>query len=316
MSGQVAKPSVEAGLVDLDAAYREAQIEPLFEDLERELVGLAPVKTRIREIASLLLVARLRQQLALSADRPSLHMSFTGRPGTGKTTVALRMAAILHKLGYLRRGHLVVASRDELVGQYVGHTAPKTREVLKKAMGGVLFIDEAYYLYRPENERDYGQEAIEMLLTAMESQRDDLVVVLAGYKERMEVFYQSNPGFHSRIAHHIDFPDYGVAELMAIAELTLRRQMYRFDEESRRAFADYLQRRIRQPHFANARSVRNALDRIRLRQAQRLVEQGGRIPRDELSRIDAEDVLRSRVFGEGPGPEPSPAALASPRKEA
>ena len=307
--------AAEDGLVDLDAACREAQIEPLFEDLKRELVGLTPVKQRIREVAALLLVARLRHELGLSAERPSLHMSFTGRPGTGKTTVALRMAMILHKMGYLRRGHLVVATRDELVGQYVGHTAPKTREVLKKAMGGVLFIDEAYYLYRPENERDYGQEAIEMLLQAMENQREDLVVILAGYKERMEVFFQSNPGFHSRIAHHIDFPDYSLEELMAIAELMLRQQMYRFDDESRQAFGDYLERRIRQPHFANARSVRNALDRIRLRQAQRLVEQGGQIRREELSRIDAEDVRRSRVFGASPGSEPPPAADASLRKE-
>jgi probable Rubsico expression protein CbbX len=306
-------PSEDA-LIDLDAAGREAEIQPLFEDLERELIGLTPVKERIREIAALLLVARLRQKLGLTSERPSLHMSFTGRPGTGKTTVALRMAMILHKMGYVRRGHLVVASRDDLVGQYVGHTAPKTREVLKKAMGGVLFIDEAYYLYRPENERDYGQEAIEMLLQAMENQRDDLVVILAGYKERMEAFFQSNPGLHSRVAHHIDFPDYSLEELMAIAELMLRQQMYGFDDESRRAFGAYLERRIRQPHFANARSVRNALDRIRLRQAQRLVKQGGRIPRPELSRIDAEDVQRSRVFAESPEPESSHAA-ASVRKE-
>jgi probable Rubsico expression protein CbbX len=301
--------SAEDGLIDLDAACREAELEPLFESLQRELVGLTPVKGRIREIAALLLVARLRHKLGLSSERPSLHMSFTGRPGTGKTTVALGMATILHKMGYLRRGHLVVASREDLVGQYVGHTAPKTRDVLKKAMGGVLFIDEAYYLYRPENERDYGQEAIEMLLQAMENQREDLVVILAGYKDRMEVFFQSNPGFHSRIAHHIDFPDYAVEELMSIAELMLRRQMYRFDPASRQAFAEYLERRIRQPHFANARSVRNALDRIRLRQAQRLVEQGGQVPREELSRIDAEDVRRSRVFTESPATHsPEPAA--------
>jgi probable Rubsico expression protein CbbX len=303
------------GLVDLAAAFREAEIEPLLADLDAELIGLLPVKRRIREIAALLLVARLRKELGLSVERPSLHMSFTGRPGTGKTTVALRMAAILNKMGYVRRGHLVVASREDLVGQYVGHTAPKTREVLKKAMGGVLFIDEAYYLYRPENERDYGQEAIELLLTAMENQREDLVVILAGYKERMEVFFQSNPGFHSRIAHHIDFPDYGLEELEAIAELMLRGQMYRFDDESRRAFGDYLERRIQQPHFANARSVRNALDRIRLRQAQRLVEQGGRIPREELSRIDAEDVRQSRVFAASTEPEASQPAAPGRTKE-
>lgn len=226
-------------------------------------------------------------------------MCFTGRPGTGKTTVALRMAKILHSLDYTRREHVVVATRSDLVGQYVGHTAPKTKEVLRKAMGGVLFIDEAYYLYRPENERDYGQEAIEMLLQAMESQRDDLVVILAGYKERMDAFFQWNPGFHSRIAHHIDFPDYTLEELMGIAELMLRQQMYAFDDESRHGFAEYLQLRIKQPHFANARSVRNAIDRIKLRQANRLVKQGGCIPKEELVRIDEADIRQSRVFQGG-----------------
>lgn len=283
----------------MDAAYRESNLREVLQDLDRELVGLGPVKTRIREIASLLLVARLREQvMGLAEQRPTLHMSFTGRPGTGKTTVAVRMAAILHHLGYVRRGHLVVASREDLVGQYVGHTAPKTREVLKRAMGGVLFIDEAYYLYRPENERDYGQEAIEILLTAMENQRDDLVVILAGYRDRMEAFFHSNPGFHSRIAHHIDFPDYSADELMAIAELMLEQQSYTLDDTSRLAFRQYLDRRIRMPHFANARSVRNALDRIKLRQANRLIAQGGRVSPSELMRIDAADIRQSRVFGD------------------
>ncbi len=285
--------------IDLDAAYQASNIQQVLETLDRELVGLGPVKTRIREIASLLLVARLREQAELTTGRPSLHMSFTGRPGTGKTTVAVRMAAILHHLGYVRKGHLVVATRDDLVGQYVGHTAPKTKEVLKRAMGGVLFIDEAYYLYRPENERDYGQEAIEMLLQVMENQRDDLVVILAGYKERMDTFFQSNQGFRSRIAHHIEFPDYTLDELNAIAELMVAQQMYHFDDESRQAFAEYLALRMHQPYFANARSVRNALDRIKLRQASRLVAQGGVIAADELARIDAADVRQSRVFQGG-----------------
>ena len=257
------------------------------------------MKTRIREIAALLLVARLREQAGLSTERPTLHMCFTGRPGTGKTTVAMRMAKILHHLGYVRKGHLVVATRDDLVGQYVGHTAPKTKEIVKKAMGGVLFIDEAYYLYRPENERDYGQEAIEMLLQVMENQREDLVVILAGYKERMDVFFQSNPGFRSRIAHHIDFPDYTLHELMQIGELMLRQQMYTFDDESRRAFAEYLALRVQQPHFANARSVRNAIDRAKLRQASRLIRQGGVVSRDDLARVAAEDIRQSRVFQGG-----------------
>jgi probable Rubsico expression protein CbbX len=223
-------------------------------------------------------------------------MSFTGRPGTGKTTVAVRMARILHQLGYVRKGHLVVATRDDLVGQYVGHTAPKTKETLKRAMGGVLFIDEAYYLYRPENERDYGQEAIEMLLQAMEAHRDDLVVIVAGYKERMDTFFHSNPGLHSRVGHHLEFSDYSLEELMEIAALMVTRQQYRFDAASRDAFREYLVRRMRQPHFANARSVRNAIDRIKLRQANRLLATGGRVAREELARIDASDVRQSRVF--------------------
>ncbi len=299
-----------SGQIDLDAAYREAKIDQLLDELNRDLVGLIPVKTRIREIAALLLIGRLRQQAGLDTGRPSLHMSFTGNPGTGKTTVALRMAKILHHLGYVRKGHLVVATRDDLVGQYVGHTAPKTKEILKKSMGGVLFIDEAYYLYRPENERDYGQEAIEMLLQAMENQRDDFVVILAGYRDRMDTFFQANPGFHSRVAHHLDFPDYSLDELMEIAELMVTQHRYSFDDHSRQAFLEYLEHRLGQPHFSNARSVRNALDRIKLRQANRLVRQGGSISLSELTRIDDADVRASRVFkggneqtGDGEGDE-------------
>lgn len=295
---------VEDSLVNIDAALRDSNIQDVLDELDRELVGLKPVKTRIREIASLLLVERLRKERNLTAAPPTLHMSFTGHPGTGKTTVANRMAKILQRLGFVRRGHLVVATRDDLVGQFVGHTAPKTKEILKKAMGGVLFIDEAYYLYRPENERDYGPEAIEMLLQVMENQRDDLVVILAGYKERMDTFFQFNLGFRSRIAHHINFPDYTLEELMAIAEMMVSEQMYTFDEESRQAFAEYLELRIKQPHFANARSVRNAIDRIKLRQANRLVRQGGNIRKEELTRIDEADIRLSRVFQGGLDREP------------
>jgi len=286
-------------LVDVGAAHRDSNLEQILDELDEELVGLKPVKAYIRRVASLLLVARLREKVGLATERPTLHMSFTGHPGTGKTTVAMRMAKILQHLGYLRRGHLVVATRDDLVGQFVGHTAPKTKEILKKAMGGVLFIDEAYYLYRPENERDYGQEAIEMLLQAMENQRDDLVVILAGYQDRMETFFQYNPGFRSRVAHHINFPDYTLEELTAIAELMLGQQNYAFDAESRQAFIEYLVLRIKQPHFANARSVRNAIDRIKLRQASRLVAQGGCIAKEELVRVADIDVRQSRVFHGG-----------------
>jgi len=294
--GQTAAPAGGEPL-DLEAAYRDSHVGEVLESLDRELVGLAPVKSRIRDIAALLLIDKLRRAVGLSSGPPALHMSFTGNPGTGKTTVAMRMAEILHRLGYVRKGHLVAVTRDDLVGQYIGHTAPKTREVLKRAMGGVLFIDEAYYLYRPENERDYGQEAIEILLQVMENQRDDLVVILAGYKDRMETFFRSNPGMSSRIAHHIDFPDYLPEELLAIARLMLQQMQYRLSAPADEALREYIAKRRAQPHFANARSVRNALDRARLRQASRLFERrGAAISRQELETLEEADIRASRVF--------------------
>ena len=290
-------PTAEAPPTTVAEVLAQSQVESVMDELDRDLVGLAPVKSRIRDIAALLVIDKLRAAHGLAAQSPSLHMCFSGNPGTGKTTVAMRMAQILHRLGYIRKGHLVAVTRDDLVGQYIGHTAPKTREVLKKAMGGVLFIDEAYYLYRPENERDYGQEAIEILLQVMENQRDDLVVILAGYQDRMDTFFKSNPGMSSRIAHHLDFPDYGVGELLTIGEAMLTQQHYRFGPGARQAFDDYLQRRLQQPHFANARSVRNALDRARLRQASRLFADRHQVlSKEELSTIEASDILSSRLF--------------------
>ena len=286
--------------VDLDAEFKDSHIEEVLSKLDRELVGLMPVKTRIRETAALLLVDRVRKKLNLSAISPTLHMSFTGNPGTGKTTVALRMAEILHRLGYVREGHLVSVTRDDLVGQYIGHTAPKTKEVIKKAMGGVLFIDEAYYLYRPENERDYGAESIEILLQVMENNRDDLVVILAGYKDRMDKFFHSNPGMRSRIAHHIDFPDYSAEELLVISKLMLAAQNYRFSPEAEKAFAEYITLRMKLEHFANARSIRNALDRARMRQANRLFAGANKnLTKINLMTIEADEIYASRVFSEG-----------------
>jgi probable Rubsico expression protein CbbX len=283
--------------LDLQADFIQSGLPAIFDELDRDLVGLAPVKDRLREIAALLLVDRVRQKHGLMVEAPTLHMSFTGNPGTGKTTLALKMAAILHKLGYVRRGHLVTVTRDDLVGQYIGHTAPKTKEVLKRAAGGVLFIDEAYYLYRPENERDYGQEAIEILLQFMENQRDDLVVILAGYKDRMARFFEANPGFRSRVAHHVEFPDYGEDELLEIALAMAQRINYRFSPPALEALRRYIERRRRQPHFANGRSIRNALDRMRLRQAKRLFTGIGRpLAVEDLTLIEPEDILASRVF--------------------
>lgn len=290
--------------IDLHALIRDTQVADILDELDRDLVGLAPVKQRIREIAAFLVVTKARQQLGVEADSPSLHMSFTGNPGTGKTTVALRMAQILHRLGYIRKEHVVSVTRDDLVGQYIGHTAPKTKDVLKRAMGGILFIDEAYYLYRPENERDYGQEAIEILMQVMENNRDDLVVILAGYKDRMETFFQSNPGMRSRVAHHIDFPDYSESELFSITEKMLKSMNYRLDDGARQAMNDYINARIKQPYFANARSIRNALDRARLRQANRLfASPQGLTDADALQTICAADILASRVLHNKEGGE-------------
>jgi probable Rubsico expression protein CbbX len=291
--------------LDIEAALRDAKLGEVLAELG-SLVGLAPVKTRIREIAHLLLIDKLRGQVGLATGRPTLHMSFTGSPGTGKTTTAIQIAKLLHSLGHIRKAQVVVAQRDDLVGQYVGHTAPKTKETLKRAMGGVLFIDEAYYLHRPENERDYGSEAIEILLQVMENQRDDLVVIFAGYKDRMEIFFANNPGLRSRIAHHIDFPDYSTNELVEIACGMLSQLNYRFGPGAEEVFHNYVERRRTQPQFANARSIRNALDRARLRAANRLVERGGNVTREQLMEISAEDILRSRVFeasaeNRGPG---------------
>ena len=296
--------------IDLDAEFRKSNIKEVLDKLDRELIGLKPVKTRIRETAALLLVDRVRKQMGLSAGAPSLHMCFTGNPGTGKTTVALRMSEILHRLGYVREGHLVSVTRDDLVGQYIGHTAPKTKEVIKKAMGGVLFIDEAYYLYKPENERDYGAESIEILLQTMENNREDLVVILAGYKDRMDKFFHSNPGMRSRIAHHIDFPDYDVEELVAIAKLMLADQNYRFSPAGEEAFGKYLHLRMKMEHFANARSVRNALERARLRQANRLfIGTKKALTKTDLMTLVPEDILASRVFLEG---KPDSGSVAIP----
>ncbi len=283
--------------LSVDALEAAANVREVLHELDRELVGLVPVKARIREIAALLLISRAREQLGIAASAPGLHMSFTGNPGTGKTTVAMKMSRILHRLGYVRKGHVVAVTRDDLVGQYIGHTAPKTKEALKRAMGGVLFIDEAYHLYRPENERDYGQEAIEILLQAMEGPGGDLVVIFAGYGDRMERFYQSNPGLSSRIAHHIAFPDYSRAELLAIADTMLTGMHYELSAAARQALMTYVDRRMKQPRFANARSIRNALDRARLRQASRLLDARDQLlSRERLLTLEAEDFTKSSVF--------------------
>jgi probable Rubsico expression protein CbbX len=283
--------------INLQEEYAKTEIAKILNLLDEELVGLAPVKARIREVAALLLIDKLRKNIGISSGNPGLHMSFTGSPGTGKTTVGLKMADILYQLGYIKKGHLLTVTRDDLVGQYIGHTAPKTKEVLKKAMGGVLFIDEAYYLYKPDNERDYGQEAIEILLQVMENQRDELVVVLAGYKEPMDKFFESNPGLSSRIANHIDFPDYTVEELLKISKIMLDEQQYQLTPDAEIAFGQYIELRKQKPLFANARSIKNALDRARMRQANRIFDSRGQVlTKKELVNLEAQDILQSTVF--------------------
>jgi probable Rubsico expression protein CbbX len=290
--------AVGGGEADVQMVVRQSRVHEVLEQLDRDLVALEPVKRRVREIAALLAIDRLRAGMGLSSQRPTLHMSFTGSPGTGKTTVALRMADILHRLGYIEKGHLISVTRDDLVGQYVGHTAPKTKDVVKRALGGILFIDEAYYLHRPENERDYGQEAIEVLLQVMESERQNLVVVMAGYKEPMEEFFQANPGMGSRVAHHISFPDYNGDELMQIAQLMVDRQGYVLSEGAAVAFRDYIERRLQRPRFAHGRSIRNAIERARMRQASRLFDSPRKLRRTDLITLEADDILQSSVFSD------------------
>jgi len=297
--------AVSEGEADVQTVVRDSRVYEVIEELDSELVALAPVKRRIREIAALLVIDRLRDQMGLISQRPTLHMSFTGSPGTGKTTVALRMAAILHRLGYIERGHLVSVTRDDLVGQYVGHTAPKTKDIVKRALGGILFIDEAYYLHRVDNERDYGQEAIEILLQEMESERENFVVVMAGYRDRMEEFFQANPGMGSRVAHHIHFPDYDADELMQIARMMVDQQGYELSEDAQDAFRQYIERRLERPRFAHGRSIRNAVERARMRQANRLFESKRRLTKTDLVTIEPEDILQSSVFDDIHEQEPS-----------
>jgi probable Rubsico expression protein CbbX len=283
--------------VNLKEEYAKTAINDILTQLDADLIGLKPVKDRIKEIASLLLIHRLRKNLGLSTTHAGLHMSFTGSPGTGKTTVALKMADILFRLGFTRNSDVLTATRDDLVGQYIGHTAPKTKEILKQAMGGVLFIDEAYYLYKPDNERDYGAEAIEILLQVMENQRDDLVVILAGYKEPMDKFYESNPGLSSRISNHVDFPDFETDELLQIAELFLQDQQYCFTDDAKVSFREYIELRKQEPLFANARSISNALNRARMRQANRIFLMGDQpLNKADLVTIKKEDVVQSSLF--------------------
>jgi probable Rubsico expression protein CbbX len=290
--------AVRGGEADVQMVVRQSRVHEVLEQLDRDLVALEPVKRRVREIAALLAIDRLRAEMGLSSQRPTLHMSFTGSPGTGKTTVALRMADILHRLGYIEKGHLISVTRDDLVGQYVGHTAPKTKDVVKRALGGILFIDEAYYLHRPENERDYGQEAIEVLLQVMESERQNLVVVMAGYKEPMEEFFQANPGMGSRVAHHISFPDYDGDELMQIARLMVDRQGYVLSDDAAEAFRDYIERRLQRPRFAHGRSIRNAIERARMRQATRLFDSHRKLMKTDLITLEPDDILQSSVFSD------------------
>jgi len=283
-----------AGTVD-DFMFKEG-VQDQLDKLDNDLIGLVPVKKRVKEIAALLVLDKMRRKLGFETAVPSLHMSFTGAPGTGKTTVAVRMGQILAKMGYSRRGHVVLATRDDLVGQYVGHTAPKTKEMIKKAMGGVLLVDEAYYLYNAANDRDYGQESIEILLNVMENNQDDLVVAVAGYKDRMDTFFSYIPGMMSRIGNHIDFPNYDPDELVKIAAVMARDLEYDIEEEAYPVFKDYITKRMELPYFSNARTVRNAMDRARMNSAIRTFEKyaidgdnGGICTVEDLKSIKAAD---------------------------
>ena len=259
-------------LINLQKEYKNTQIKRILNNLNKDLIGLKPIKSRIQEIAALLLIDKVKTKLGIKTVNPGLHMSFTGNPGTGKTLIGFKMADILYQLEYINKGHLLSVTRDDLVGQYIGHTAPKTKAILKKAKGGVLFIDEAYYLYKPNNERDYGSEAIEILLQVMENQRNDLVIIFAGYKKPMNKFYESNPGLFSRITNHINFPNYSIVELLQISKQILNEEQYQLTNESEISLTNLLEKEKEKNNFANARTIKNLLDKARLKQASRIFD--------------------------------------------
>ncbi len=294
-SGKAPKPEETLhpdATVTFAAARQAAGIDDLIAALDRDLIGLAPVKKKVEEIGALLLIDRARQRFGLSAPRPNLHMCFTGAPGTGKTTVATMMADLLHRLGYLETNNFVHAMRNDLVGEFIGHTAPKTKKILNRAMGGVLFIDEAYTLFRGEDSKDYGYECLDILMQVMENDRDKIVVILAGYKDPMDRFFRSNPGMSSRIAHHLDFADYAVDELLAIGRLMLDRSSYYLSPQAEAGFRDHVALQMKQPGFANARTIRNALEGARLRHAHRLAaDPKQQRTKDDLMRLEPPDIL-------------------------
>jgi probable Rubsico expression protein CbbX len=279
--------------IDIRDCYVQTGIEDILHSLDKELVGLKSVKNRMREISSVLLFDRIREIQELPVLNSSLHMAFTGRPGTGKTSVAGKIALVLRNLGYLTKGHITNVTREDLVGQYVGHTAPKTREQLQKARGGILFIDEAHHLYKPDNERDYGAEAIELLLQVMENQRDDLIIIFGGTKNKLEGFFNSNPGVSSRIGNHVDFPDYNVSELTEITEFVLNNEnRYKFKSDTLEVLIFYLTQLVKFPAFANVRTVKIFLNQLLSYQAIRVektLSNTGTLDYEALVNIKKED---------------------------
>jgi probable Rubsico expression protein CbbX len=281
--------------IDIKDCYIQTGIEDILSTMDKELVGLKNVKNRVKEISSVLLFDRIREIKELSSLNSSLHMAFTGRPGTGKTSVAAKIALVLRSLGYLTKGHITNVTREDLVGQYVGHTAPKTREQLQQAQGGILFIDEAHHLYKPDNERDYGSEAIELLLQVMENQRDDLILIFAGGKANIDKFFNSNPGISSRIGNHVDFKDYDVADLTDITKFLLHNDnRFKFTDEALEILVFYIGQLISFPAFANARTVKVFLNQLLAYQAVRvenLLLKNGNLNYDDFVTITKDDFI-------------------------
>jgi len=264
-------------------------LEQALQELDA-LVGLEPVKKLVRELQAFVQVQQLRRQEGLLTEPLVLHMVFMGNPGTGKTTVARILGKIFREMGVLRKGHLVEVERADLVGEYIGHTAQKTREQIKKALDGILFIDEAYSLARG-GEKDFGKESIDCLVKAMEDHKDNLILILAGYQREMAHFLRINPGLRSRFPIHIIFPDYTMEELLEIAELMLRQREYQLDKGAREEIIKILQRSsgaaVENP--GNARLVRNIIERAIRRQAVRIVGQE-KLEREDLMTITREDI--------------------------
>merc|ERR1711988_180321 len=276
-----------------DKFFVPPSVIQVIDDLDNELIGLKPVKDKMRRYAGQMLSQQIRKDAGVRAEIPPLHHVFTGNPGTGKTTVAMKMGELYREMGFINSGHTVQATRADLVGQYIGHTGPKTKEMITRSFGGILFIDEAYGLYK-EDSRDYGSEVLEMLVKFMDTTpNSDFVIILAGYRNLMTKMLNANLNLMSRMGNWIDFPDYNDDELLEISQLLANTYGYNYDNDAQDTFKEFMRIRKEFPYFSNARTVRNCMERARRIAATRILndalDNGTKYTMDEIQTFQPGD---------------------------